>query len=573
MRLTARSVKKNEMNHEVKIHLGLREVCGEEGQTPQPLSMSLSRLLETRALVQASSGGGKSWLLRRLIEQCWGKTHIVIIDPEGEFVTLAEKFEIIVAGQGGDVPLSVESAGQLAAAIMKEGASIVCDISEMSMDDRHEWVRNFIAGLVGLPQDLWHKTLVFIDEAHLFAPERGQGESPALGAICDLVSRGRKRGLCPVLATQRLGKLNKNVAAELLNLIIGSTIIDVDRERALGAMAVSRKDKDAFFAHLRSFKPGEFFALGPAFDGAARHKFKSGPVQTTHAREVGQAVAVSPRKLKGALAEIAAEIARASQAAQKESSTEAAGASGPSSEVTELREKVRVLEEQLSGAITAHGRSRDRLEAIKRVINAPDSEVLICGAQGPVAPEKVAAPVRPAPANSHPVKEVAHPKRVGVGPDSVGRCGMMILSVLRRAGAAGCNGEDAAVLSGYSFTGSFRNALSELRTRHFIEGGNTQAMTLTGAGQEALLLGGEEAPRGEKLWEMWLSKFGRAGRLILERVRSCDGQSAVQLARATEYEFTGSFRNSISELRTAGLIHGKNSAGIYLNKALRRELE
>ena len=53
--------------------------------------IDLPRLLETRMLIQANSGGGKSWAIRRLLEQTAGHVQQLVIDPEGEFATLREK--------------------------------------------------------------------------------------------------------------------------------------------------------------------------------------------------------------------------------------------------------------------------------------------------------------------------------------------------------------------------------------------------------------------------------------------------------------------------------------------------
>jgi DNA helicase HerA-like ATPase len=49
------------------------------------IGFDIPELLTTRLLVQANSGGGKSWLLRRMAEQLFGKVQTIIIDPEGEF--------------------------------------------------------------------------------------------------------------------------------------------------------------------------------------------------------------------------------------------------------------------------------------------------------------------------------------------------------------------------------------------------------------------------------------------------------------------------------------------------------
>ena len=54
--------------------------------------MDLEELLATRLLVQGNSGSGKSHLLRRLLEQSVPWVQQCIIDPEGDFVTLADKF-------------------------------------------------------------------------------------------------------------------------------------------------------------------------------------------------------------------------------------------------------------------------------------------------------------------------------------------------------------------------------------------------------------------------------------------------------------------------------------------------
>src|SRR5262249_39818107 len=52
--------------------------------TDGPVSISPMTLVDTRMLVQANSGGGKSWLLRLLAERAAPATQTIILDPEGE---------------------------------------------------------------------------------------------------------------------------------------------------------------------------------------------------------------------------------------------------------------------------------------------------------------------------------------------------------------------------------------------------------------------------------------------------------------------------------------------------------
>ncbi len=90
------------------------------------------------------------------------------------------------------------------------------------------------------PKRLWHPVVVVVDEAHKFAPEKD--ESEASDAMIALTTDGRKRQFCAVCATQRLGKLSKDAAAELLNVMIGGTVLDIDRKRAAEALGVYGKD-------------------------------------------------------------------------------------------------------------------------------------------------------------------------------------------------------------------------------------------------------------------------------------------------------------------------------------------
>ena len=46
--------------------------------------LDLPALIRSRLLVQANSGGGKSYLLRRLLEQTHGQVQQLVIDVEGE---------------------------------------------------------------------------------------------------------------------------------------------------------------------------------------------------------------------------------------------------------------------------------------------------------------------------------------------------------------------------------------------------------------------------------------------------------------------------------------------------------
>jgi DNA helicase HerA-like ATPase len=90
--------------------------------------LDLETLVRTRLLIQAGSGAGKSHLLRLIAEGAYGKIPAIIIDPEGEFASLREKFGYVLVGKGGETPAEVRSAGLVAARLLELHASAVCDL-------------------------------------------------------------------------------------------------------------------------------------------------------------------------------------------------------------------------------------------------------------------------------------------------------------------------------------------------------------------------------------------------------------------------------------------------------------
>ena len=173
--------------------------------------IKLAKLIDTRLLAQANSGGGKSWLLRRLLEQSHGKVQQIVLDLEGEFGTLREKYDYVLAGKGGDTPAEPRSAALLARKLLEMNVSAIIALYELDHYERKRFVKLFLESMINAPKELWHPVMVVVDEAHVFVPQTG--ESEAAGAVIDLATRGRKRGYCAVLATQRISKLHKDAAA------------------------------------------------------------------------------------------------------------------------------------------------------------------------------------------------------------------------------------------------------------------------------------------------------------------------------------------------------------------------
>ncbi|RWO24286.1 ATP-binding protein [Mesorhizobium sp.] len=227
-----------------------------------PAALDLEELLATRLLVQGNSGSGKSHLLRRLLEQSAPWVQQTIIDPEGDFVSLGDRFGHLVIDAEEHNERGLQSAGERARI---HRVSTVLNLEGLDAENQMRRAAAFLGGLFEVARDHWYPMLVVVDEAQLFAPAvagevSDEARKLSLGAMTNLMCRGRKRGLAGIIATQRLAKLAKNVAAEASNFLMGRTFLDIDMARAADLLGMERRQAEAF----RDLERGQFMALGPA---------------------------------------------------------------------------------------------------------------------------------------------------------------------------------------------------------------------------------------------------------------------------------------------------------------------
>ncbi len=226
-----------------------------------PATLDLEELLATRLLVQGNSGSGKSHLLRRLLEQSAPWVQQCIIDPEGDFTTLSDKFGHTVV----DATRTEAELTRIAARVRQHRVSVVLNLEGLDVEQQMRAAAAFLGGMFDAERDHWYPVLVVVDEAQLFAPSAAgevsdEARKLSLGAMTNLMCRGRKRGLAGVIATQRLAKLAKNVAAEASNFLMGRTFLDIDMARAADLLGMDKRQAEQF----RDLARGHFVALGPA---------------------------------------------------------------------------------------------------------------------------------------------------------------------------------------------------------------------------------------------------------------------------------------------------------------------
>jgi len=190
-----------------------------------------------------------------------------------------------------------------------------------------------------------------------------------------------------------------------------------------------------------------------------------------------------------------------------------------------------------------------------------------------VAVDVTVARVAPVPA-SYSVKDERGAKSrraaptTAPGDTSLGKCERSILAAIAQHGTLTLT--QASIIAGYSTSSSTPgNAASKLRGLGYLEGENTQGMTITDAGAKAL---GEheELPTGRELLAWWLGQLGKCEAAILSEVAEHypDAVSLKAAAEAHNYSLSSSTPgNAASKLRTLCLVTGSN-AGMTADKRL-----
>jgi hypothetical protein len=105
---------------------------------------------------------------------------------------------------------------------------VTLDLSHCRKSEQTRFMTDFAERLYHKNREPLHLVL---DEAGAFAPQRPlKGQERLLGAVEDLVRRGRARGLGVTLVTQRAAVLNKDVLTQAEVLVALRTIAPQDRE-------------------------------------------------------------------------------------------------------------------------------------------------------------------------------------------------------------------------------------------------------------------------------------------------------------------------------------------------------
>ncbi|MDX9719147.1 MAG: DUF87 domain-containing protein [Myxococcota bacterium] len=232
-----------------EILLNLGEYDGEALLVPAPA------VLTGRSAVIGMSGSGKSHLLGVLCEElCAANLSFVVLDPEGEYQSLKEKYEVVWASRrtGADVKLKVDACKGLAQAVAEKGGRLILDTSDS--DDELAIASAFLSQLYEVASEVKRPLAVIVEEADRFVPQSSGNGVPEL---LEISRRGRKRGIGLLIATQRPAMVDKNVLSQCANQLVGK----LRSQNDLAAVKLFFENNERLRS-LAELERGQFYAMG-----------------------------------------------------------------------------------------------------------------------------------------------------------------------------------------------------------------------------------------------------------------------------------------------------------------------
>lgn len=539
------------------------------------LSLPTSVVTQTNAFLGVR-GSGKSYLAMVLAEEMVkAGLPMVALDPLGGWFGLRSSADgkkaglpvAILGGDHGDVPIEPASGATIADWLVKNRYPTVIDLSLFKKAEQRRFVTDFSERLFQKNREALH---IFLEECDSFVPQRVQADQARMvGAIEDLVRRGRARGLGISLISQRSAVVNKDVLTQTENLFALRTPSPHDRKAIEAWIEVhgNREERDVVINSLPSLETGRAWFWSPhwqhklekirvrkkeTYDSSATPvagkrkmlspkmgKINIDTLKDQLASTIQKADADNPKKLRARIAELEKELAKTQQ--QKASVQEAAPVvkSKDIDRLEKIVEKLRATASQVSDSAATFGFAISETRESRRKVAAPTT----------IGEKTSGSGIRE--------KQVPRPS-TSTTPAVVGSGVMKILVALAQHGAM--NKRRLALISGYKHSGGTYNTyLSQLSTRGFISRAGGE-ISLTQEGVNAIGDHVEPLPVGHDLIEYWCGKLGKGEAAILSALCNAgewsgEWVSKPSLAATCGYEPNGgTFNTYLSKLSTLGLI-------------------
>lgn len=207
-----------------------------------PLYFSVEKFMEKQVGVFGRTGSGKSYTAGVLAEELFEHEQpMVIVDPHGEYASLkvspdgeASDYRVVEYADlefnpAADRDLDLDSIDPLDLA--RPGQATVLNLRGVDTERQEEIVSTLLDALfLARKRDRISETKVFLEEAHLFAPQR---KNEPRSVIENIAKEGRKFGFTLALISQRPSEIYPNIRAQLQAYTIHKLTDDTDIKKII----------------------------------------------------------------------------------------------------------------------------------------------------------------------------------------------------------------------------------------------------------------------------------------------------------------------------------------------------
>lgn len=532
---------------------------GKDFQLPEEIITETTAVLGIR-------GSGKTTTAKVIVEEALKRNRqVAIIDPTDAWWGLKSGFKIYVfGGAHGDLPLEESQGKILADFIVDNSVSVVLSLRHLRKAAQKRLITAFNEQLYHRKGEANKRTpiLVVIDECDSFIPQKVMGEdAKSVGAVEDLVRRGRNAGIGVVLISQRAASINKDVLTQLTVLIAHKHTSPQDR-KALEEWIRGHDTEDragAFLTSLAALPTGIAWVWSPDLDIFEKVKVRiSDTFDSSATPKLGIKLSI-PKTLKAVDLELLKQ--------KMKEVVELQEANDPS----KLKSKVRALEQELAKKdkwiefkpdpkvvkenISLLNRVAELEKALVKIKHLTEIAPF---EQKNILRENTTYKTTFKDPPLDIIKKVAVENTIKKIELSSGVKRMLI--VLAQRDPNKTTRKQLAIIAGLKqSSGTFSTYLSSLKSSKFIEE-DASGIFITEIGWNCV--GDFEGlPTGKALYQYWRLKLGPGEARILDVIWDHQTVTADSLpSKAGFSENSGSFSTYISKLRSLGLINKINGA-------------
>ncbi|MBK8916438.1 MAG: hypothetical protein IPM64_17875 [Phycisphaerales bacterium] len=197
---------------------------------------------------------------------------IVVIDPTDAWWGLRSGYKVLIfGGSHADLPLQETDGRTIAEFQVTEQVPFILSIRHLRKAAQRRFVTEFCEELYHLKGKPEYRAplTVFIDEAPLFVPQKVLGEvARTVGAVEDLIARGRNAGFGVLLISQRSATVNADVRTQCDTIIAHRLTAKLNR-KAISDWFEENASTDQLAEILKSLatlKDGEAWVWSPLQD-------------------------------------------------------------------------------------------------------------------------------------------------------------------------------------------------------------------------------------------------------------------------------------------------------------------